>query len=131
MKIAKLTALFALLFLANLTQAQVVQHITGDWEAECLIERIDQASIKLCDLCPKVLEDNSLTISSLLISFNDGTYTIGTDKQTGKYDVDAKTDIISFSYNKNKYEFKVLASTSAKDIVLRADDGTVLLLRKK
>lgn len=131
MKFTRLLSILTLLIASNYTKAQVVEHITGDWEGECLIERIDQASVKLCDICPKVLEDNTLSISSLTISFKDGIYTIGADKQIGKYKVDSKTDVISFNYNKHDYVFKILASTSTKDIVLRAEDGSVLLLRKK
>ena len=100
-----------LILFSNSALAQ--SDLYGKWKAICVIESLDDGSSNVCSICPtkllsgsKLIEDFEMEINSEVIKF----ITEGRGSES-PYKYEAAKNLLSFTYNKIDYKFKVLMQT--------------------
>ena len=135
----KLLSIFSIVFILTLItiQKSVGQiDLSGNWDANCVFEKTDKASISFCELCPyKMSEDKHvLSFEKFAMVFEKDTICLIINSVPTKvtYKIDNDIDIIEFTFNKKNYKFKILKIES-KDIkyIMKDNDGSLILLEKK
>lgn len=125
--------LIAGIFFVQIISAQAQSELFGKWTATCPAEFMDKVTIRHCTLCP-VLNDSlghSISVKDLDVSIETNFIIISTTNKSSKipYVWDSQLHIITFPYVGTIYRFKTLPADN--DFVLRNDDDTIVLLRRK
>lgn len=116
-------------FLTSFGQTEILGH----WKVSCYLERSQDGSLTVCSICPTLLENNKITIDEFELDISNQFLKINVHGNSSNlaYTWDSKMDIISFEYDKSKYSFKVLRSTSASSCILKDNScGGLLMLTK-
>ena len=111
--------------------------INGNWTVYCIMEQTDKVTITFCDFCPMNMSEDKtkISIEKFDMIFNQSTLDIiieGVSTNTPYiYDNDTKTIEFTFKEKKHKFKLLMVMGNSIETIVLRDNDGSLILLEKK
>jgi hypothetical protein len=127
--------LILILFLSFSANAQnLSSNILGDWEATCVIEKVDTNKLEVCGLCPYVEEsENSISISTITFNFGNEELTIITALGSTNVQIqyNEKTEHLVFAYDGDTYDFSVMYVDVLSKIILKNNNGNILYLERK
>ncbi len=124
-----------ILFLSFSANAQtLLSKFSGDWEATCVIEKVDTNKLEVCGLCPYVeTGENAISISTIIFNFGKEELTIITSlgSTTVQIQYNEKVEHIVFTYDGDTYDFSVMYVDVLSKIILKNNNGNILYLERK
>lgn len=108
--------------------------LKGKWKASCLIEKMDSVNFKMCSICDngKLIDDETKTIDfELDFITDDVTIKIGDYESIKAFDFNENAHSLEFYYKDILYKFKAFWTHDSKQIVLRNEDQSLILLVRK
>jgi hypothetical protein len=127
--------LLGLLTLAAFVSRAQNNELLGEWVVSCPIEKIDENTGNMCDICPATFdkEKKDFNIKDFEMKFVEKTVFLKTesDLRTTFYDWDSFMRVLEFKYNNKRYVFKVLYTPNKNTLVLKEAEGAIVLLIRK
>ncbi len=125
-----LFAIFTFLYL--FIQAQEV-NIKGKWKVNCPLEKNENGTLHVCDLCPRtMLNNNAAIVEDFVLEFTDETIKLDHEEVPIEiaYKFDKNTNRLRFKYLQKEYVFKVMIVSDPFVHIMIAESGEVLYLKK-
>ena len=127
-------SLILVLFLSFTANAQTLSsNILGDWEATCVIEKVDTNKLEACGLCPYEKGKNAISISTITFNFGNKDLKIITSNgsSTVPLEYNEKLEHLLFTNNGITYDFSILYVDVLSKIILKSQKGNIIYLERK
>ena len=128
-------SIILVLFLSFAANAQTLSsNILGDWEATCVIEKVDTNKLEACGLCPyEEKGGNAISISTITFNFGNQDLTIITSNGTTTVPIkyNEKLEHLVFTNNGITYNFSILYVDVLSKIILKSQNGNIIYLERK
>jgi len=132
-RIVIITLVLAILVTPSSSFAQV--NLKGKWEVSCAFERLDEASMSFCHICPiEKKSESSMEIKGLDFIFSNDSLTIMKDDEKKGTTVACNLlnllQILKFTYEGKDYSFRILITDSDEKIYILKEEssGNLLLM---
>ncbi len=120
-----ITLLFISLFAFSQTE------IYGAWDVHCGVESSGLKTTKTCALCPVSSSDTAVKIKGFTLQVDSAHLQFGNAKDKISYVRRPSGKAISFVKDRQPYSFDIVATTSPDYVILRSNDGTLLILQRR
>lgn len=105
--------------------------IYGSWNVHCSIEQTNNKTVRMCNLCPTITTDSSVTVEGFTLEVDSTTLHFGGSKEGISYIKRPSGKAITFVKDRTPYSFDILTTTSSDHVILKSKDGMVLILQRK
>ena len=128
-------SIISVLFISFTANSQTLSsNILGNWEATCVIEKIDTNILEACGLCPyEEKGGNAIGISTITFNFGNQDLTIITSNGTNTVPIkyNEKLKHLVFTNNGITYDFSILYVDVLSKIILKSQNGNIIYLERK
>jgi hypothetical protein len=127
-----LISVFALIILIGFAKAQDI-NITGKWKVNCTLQKNENGTLHVCDLCPStMLNNNTAIIDEFEIEFTTTSIKWQNEELSIEipYEIEKATNKLKFKYAQKEYVFKAMIVSDPFVQILVAETGEVLYLKK-
>lgn len=108
-------------------------NIIGKWKVNCTLQKNEDGTLHVCDLCPStILNNNTAIIDEFEILFTSTSIKWQNDEVSIEipYEIDKATNKLKFKYAQKDYVFKAMIVSDPFVQILVAETGEVLYLKK-
>ncbi|MFO0358740.1 MAG: hypothetical protein ACK50A_17425 [Sphingobacteriaceae bacterium] len=122
-----------LLMLFFVTMKSQDLNIIGKWKVNCTLQKNENGSLHVCDLCPSaMLNNNTAIIEEFEIEFTATAIKWQNEEVSIEipYEIDKAINKLKFKYAQKEYAFKAMIVSDPFVQILVAETGEVLYLKK-
>jgi len=128
----KIKHLFTTAFILIGTHGFSQTELYGTWTAHCSYQQTSGKSVTTSSLCPvETTSDSSVTIASVKLTVDSTHIRVGDDNERISYIKRRSNNAITFVRDRVPYSFEIVLTTSDQYVILRGQNGQMLLLEKE